>query len=297
MVAGNILAPSQAGLMVGYAREKDGDTSQPSKAASNTPPRASHPPQHLRADDGQPPSQKWMEGEGAQSRRDLTYPDLIAADLHVADRVSLVGPAVVAAELADGHLLGFAVVQAVGVVLGAAPGPNVVRLHQEVPTGRGGLLQVGLDVGLAARSLAPQADLLGGQRRAPAAEDAVQDGGGLLQVEGVELLHDVGELQVLLQVGFLVVRLVALRTPHQARLLGPRLPDAAPAEVVLAGQLDGLHEDVQADGADELLFETVLPVLGHLCRRILATLPPLKLSVWSTDGRRGLSSLQQEVSG
>lgn len=44
MVAGNILAPSQAGLMVGHAREKDGDTSQPSKAASNTPPRASHPP-------------------------------------------------------------------------------------------------------------------------------------------------------------------------------------------------------------------------------------------------------------
>lgn len=39
-----------------------------------------------------------------------THPDLIAADLHVADRVSLVGPAVVAAELADGHLLGLAVV-------------------------------------------------------------------------------------------------------------------------------------------------------------------------------------------
>lgn len=123
-----------------------------------------------------------------------TYPDLIAADLHVADRVSLVGPAVVAAELADGHLLGLAVVQAVGVVLGAAPGPHVVRLHQEMAPGRGGLLQVGLDVGLATRGLAPQTDLLGRQRRAPTAKDAVQDGGGLLQVEGVELLHDVGEL-------------------------------------------------------------------------------------------------------
>lgn len=204
-------------------------------------------------------------------RQGLTYPDLIAADLHVADRVSLVGPAVVAAELADGHLLGLAVVQAVGVVLGAAPGPHVVRLHQEMAPGGGGLLQVGLDVGLATRSLAPQADLLGRQRRAPAAKDAVQDGGGLLQVEGVELLHDVGELQVLLQVGLLVVGLVALRAPHQARLLGPRLPDAAPAEVVLAGQLDRLHEDVQANGADELLFEAVLPILGHLCRQPLAT--------------------------
>ena len=109
-----------------------------------------------------------------------TYPDLIAADLHVADRVSLVGPAVVAAELADGHLLGLAVVQAVGVVLGAAPGPHVVRLHQEMAPGRGGLLQVGLDMGLATRGLAPQTDLLGRQRRAPAAKDAVQDRGGLL---------------------------------------------------------------------------------------------------------------------
>lgn len=217
----------------------------------------------------------WSPGwanPGVQDGR--THPDLIAADLHVADRVSLVGPAVVAAELADGHLLGLAVVQAVGVVLGAAPGPHVLCLHQEMPPGRGGLLQVGLDVGLAARSLAPQTDLLGGQRRAPAAEDAVQDRGGLLQVEGVELLHDVGELQVLLQVGLLVVGLVALRAPHQARLLGPRLPDAAPAEVVLAGQLDRLHKDVQANGADELLFEAVLPILGHLCRQLCRRFPP-----------------------
>ena len=48
------------------------------------------------------------------------------------------------AVLAHGHLLGFAVVKAVGVVLRAAPGPHVVRLHQEVPAGGGGLLQVPL---------------------------------------------------------------------------------------------------------------------------------------------------------
>lgn len=166
---------------------------------------------------GQPGSPAAHLGRTTPRLQDsLTYPDLIAADLHIADRVSLVGPAVVAAELADGHLLGLAVVQAVGVVLGAAPGPHVVRLHQEMAPGRGGLLQVGLDMRLATRSLAPQADLLCRQRRAPAAKDAVQDGGGLLQVEGVELLHDVGELQVLLQVGLLVVGLVALWAPHQA---------------------------------------------------------------------------------
>lgn len=259
-----------------------------------------------------PLGNKHSRGEGGQGERrpplgwtnprlheGPTYPDLIAADLHVADRVSLVGPAVVAAELADGHLLGLAVVQAVGVVLGAAPGPHVVSLHQEMAPGRGGLLQVGLDVGLATRGLAPQTDLLGRQRRAPTAKDAVQDGGGLLQVEGVELLHDVGELQVLLQVGLLVVGLVALRAPHQARLLGPRLPNAAPAEVVLAGQLDRLHEDVQANGADELLFEAVLPILGHLCRQSLATFPPTRFgrSVRSRGGRWGLSSLQREAWG
>lgn len=33
---------------------------------------------------------------------------------------------------------------------------------------------------------------------------------------------------------------------------------------MLAGQLDGLGEDVQTDGADQLLFETVPPCLGQV---------------------------------
>lgn len=90
-----------------------------------------------------------------------TYPDLIAPDLHVTDRVPLVCPTVIATELADSNLLCLAVVQPVSIVLGATPGPDVICLHQEVPTRRGGLLQVRLNMGLAAWRLTPQADLLG----------------------------------------------------------------------------------------------------------------------------------------
>lgn len=171
--------------------------------------------------------------------------------------------AVVAAVLAHGHLLGLAVVEAVGVVLRAAPGPHVVRLHQEVPAGGGGLLQVRLHVGLAAGRLAAQADLLCGQRGAPAAEHAVQRRWRLFHVQGVELLHDVGELQILLQARLLVVGLVALRAAHQAAVLGPRLADASPTEVVFARQLHRLHEDVQANGTDKFLLEAVLPIFRH----------------------------------
>lgn len=98
---------------------------------------------------------------------------------------------------------------------------------------------------------------------AAATEHAVQCRRGLLHVQGVELLHDVGELQVLLQARLLIVGLVALRATHKATVLGPSLADAAPAEVVFARQLHRFHENVQADGADELLLKAVLPILRH----------------------------------
>lgn len=122
-----------------------------------------------------------------------------------------------------------------------------------------------LHVGLAAGGVAAQADLDGWQRRAAAAQDALQCWRRcLLHTKGVVLLYNVGQFVVLLQAWLLRIRVVALRAAGQRGVLGPGLADADPAEVVLAGQLDGVGEDVQADGADELLFETVPPRLSHV---------------------------------
>lgn len=146
-----------------------------------------------------------------------------------------------AAVLTHRRLLGLAVVQPVLVVLEAGPGLHRLGLHQQVPQGRAGLLQVRLDVGLAARGVAPQADLDRRERGASAAQDAVQRRrGGLLHAQGVVLLHDVGQFVVLLQAGLLRVRVVALGAAGQRGLFGPGLADAAPAEVVFAGKLDGV---------------------------------------------------------
>lgn len=111
-------------------------------------------------------------------------------DLHVAPS-ALMRSAVVAAVLAHGHLLGFAVVKAVGVVLRAAPGPRRPP-PQEVPAQAvEGCCKVRLHVGLAAGRLAAQADLLRG-RRGPRPEHAVQRRRRLLHVQGVELTMLVG---------------------------------------------------------------------------------------------------------
>lgn len=118
-------------------------------------------------------------------------------------------------------------------------------------------------MGLAAGLLAAEADLPHGQRGASPAEDAVQYGRGFLCVQRIEALHNVGELEVLLQRGLLVVVVVALGAADGSAVLGPRLRDAALAEVVLAWQLDGLLEHIQADGTQELLFEAVLPTRIH----------------------------------
>jgi len=147
---------------------------------------------------------------------------------------------------------------------------------------RGGL-QVGADVGLAAAGVAAEADLLGGRVAAIAAAEravggrvAVTEGGvrggrrsgggghgGGIGREGVEFLHDVAELEVLLQGRFLRVDIVALGAAAH-RLLPPGLADTSPAEVVLARQLYRLHEDLQADGAQKFLLEAALPVFSHL---------------------------------
>lgn len=58
--------------------------------------------------------------------------------------------------------------------------------------------------------------------------------------------------------------MIALRAASQWGVFGPGFADAAPAEIVLAGQLDGIWEHVQANGADELLLETVPPRLSHV---------------------------------
>lgn len=116
---------------------------------------------------------------------------------------------------------------------------------------------------LAAGFLTAQADLPHGQRGAPSAEDAVQRHGDFLSVQGVKPLHYVGELEVLLQCGFLVVVMVAFGTADRSAVLGPSLRDATLAEVVLARQLDGLLKDIQANGTQELLFEAVFPTCIH----------------------------------
>lgn len=119
-------------------------------------------------------------------------------------------------------------------------------------------------MGLAARRLAPQADLLGRKWRSPSAEHTVQDGGRLIYIEGVEFLHNIGKLKVLFQIWLLVVGLVALGAPDQAGLFGPGLTNAASAEIVLTRKLDGLDEHMQANGTDQLLLEAILPILRHL---------------------------------
>lgn len=89
-------------------------------------------------------------------------PDVIPPQLHVADRVAMTGvTAGEAAVLAHGSLLRLTVVQAVLIVLRAGPGLDRVRLHQQMPQGRTGLLQVGLDMGLTAGGVTTEADLHG----------------------------------------------------------------------------------------------------------------------------------------
>lgn len=125
-----------------------------------------------------------------------------------------------------------------------------------------------LDVSLAAGLLTAQADLPHRQRGASSAEDTVQHSGDFLSVQGIEALHYVGKLEVLLQCGFLVVVMVALGTADRSAVFCPSLRDATLAEVVLAWQLDGFLEDIQADGTQELLFEAVLPTCFHVFRLI-----------------------------
>lgn len=116
---------------------------------------------------------------------------------------------------------------------------------------------------LAAGLLTAQTDLTHRQRGAPSAEDTVQHSRGFVSVQRIKSLHYVGELKVLLQRGFLVIVMVALRTTDRSAVFGPGLRDATLAEVVLAWQLDGFFKDIQADGTQELLFEAVFPTCIH----------------------------------
>ena len=87
--------------------------------------------------------------------------------------------------------------------------------------------------------------------------------GGFLRVQRVEPLHDVGEFDVLLERGLLAVVVVALGAAHGRRVLRPGLRYAAMAEVVLARQLNGLVEYVEANGTQKFFLEAVFPVLIH----------------------------------
>lgn len=127
-----------------------------------------------------------------------------------------------------------------------------------------------LYVSLAAGLFAAQAHFAHGQWGASPAEDTVQHGGDFLRVQRVESLHYVGELEVLLQCGLLVVVVVALGTADRAVFFGPGLRDAAPAEVVLARQLDGFVKHIQTNGTQELLFEAVFPTFIHYFRWLQA---------------------------
>lgn len=116
---------------------------------------------------------------------------------------------------------------------------------------------------LAAGLLTAQADLPHRQRGASSAEDTVQHSRDFLSVQGIKPLHYVGKLKVLLQCGFLVVVMVAFRTADRSVVFSPSLRDATLAEVVLAWQLDGFLENIQANGTQKLLFEAVFPTRIH----------------------------------
>jgi len=191
------------------------------------------------------------------------YLHVYALRIHIAHCVSLVSAVRDAAERTQSHLLLLAVEQPVLLVSGTGPGAQLLGVHEEVSRGRTRLLEVRLDVGLAAGLLTAQADFPHGQRGASSAEDTVQHGGDFVRVQRVKPLHDVGELKVLLQRGFLLVVVVAFWTADRGGVFGPGLRDAALAEVVLAWQLDGFIEHVQADGTQELLFKAVFPTFIH----------------------------------
>lgn len=94
---------------------------------------------------------------------------------------------------------------------------------------------------MAAWGVATQADFNCREWRASAAQDALQcRRGGFLHTQGVVLLNYIGQFVVLLQAGLLRISMIALRAAGQRGVFGPGLADAAPAEVVLAGQLYGI---------------------------------------------------------
>ncbi len=198
-------------------------------------------------------------------QRSSTHPDVIASHFYVAHRVAVVGrTSGEAAVLADRHLFRIAVIESVLIMVQAAPGPYLLSPHQEVSRSGTGLLEMRLDVRLATRCIATKTHFLRLQRRPSPTQNAMQYGRSFLDVQHVELLYNVSQFDVFLQVGFLIVRVVALRAAHVGRVLGPGLADAAPAEVVFARQLHRLHEHMQTNGTNELLLEAVPPVLSHL---------------------------------
>lgn len=137
--------------------------------------------------------------------------------------MSLVSAVGDAAEGTQGHLLLLTVEQPVLLMAGAGPRAQLLGVHQQVSRGGAGLLEVRLDVSLAAGLLAAQADLPHRQLGASPAEDALQHGGDFLSVQGVKALDYVGELEVLLQCGFLVVVVVALGAADRGAVFGPGL--------------------------------------------------------------------------
>lgn len=171
-----------------------------------------------------------------------SYSDVIASQLHIGDSMTMAGVASgEAAVLTHCCLLGLTVVQPVLIMLRAGPGFHCLRLHQQVPQGGTRLLQVCLDMRLATRGIAAQADFNCWEWRATAAQDALQCWrSGLFHAQGVVLLHYVRQFVVLLQIGLLRVSMIAFGAAGQCGVFGPGLADAAPAEVVLAGQLDGI---------------------------------------------------------
>lgn len=149
------------------------------------------------------------------------YLHLYALGLHVAHCVSLVIAVRDAAERADSHLLVLTVEQPELLVTGTGPRTQLLRINEQVSWGGARLLQVHLDMSLAAGLLTAQADLPHRQRRPSSAEDAAQHSGDFQRVQGVKALHNVGELKVLLQCGFLLVVAVAFGTADRFVVLGP----------------------------------------------------------------------------
>lgn len=193
-----------------------------------------------------------------------TYPHVMPSHVNVTHGMAMIGSTPgETAVLADCHLLRFAVIQPVFVVLGASPRLHILHLDQQVSRIGRRLLQMCLYMRLATRCITPEANFLRRQRRSSPTENAMENTWCFLHIKSIEFFNNIWQFMVLFQGRLLAVGMVAFRTSHHTCIFGPSLIDASSTKVVFARKLDWLGEHVQTYGTDELLLKGVLPIFCH----------------------------------